>query len=47
MPMHIDTFNEPTHSDITSACKTFKLSDAANFSIILLVSFLCHRHFFQ
>ena len=43
--MRIDTFNKHSHSDITSACKIFKSSDAANFSIILLVSFLCHRHF--
>ena len=43
--MHIDTFNKPSHSDITSACKILKSSDAANFSIILLVSFCFHMHF--
>ena len=40
--MHIDTFNKPPHSDITSTCKIFKLSGAANFCIILLGSFCFH-----
>ena len=61
--MRIDTFNKPSHSDITSTCEIFKSLDEANFVSfyllhfvfictflhltisILLVSFLCHRHF--
>ena len=37
--MRVDKFNRPLHSNITSACEIFKSWDAANFDIVLLVSF--------
>ena len=42
--MCTDTFNKHLHHNITSTCDLFKSWDAANFDIILLVSFRFHRH---
>ena len=41
----MDTFNEPSISDIISTNEIFKSSNAANFGTILLALLCFHMHF--